>query len=50
MSFFSSTTAKILYAIALGAVIYFAAVQKMSRSGVSSSAPPSGASGLAPAR
>ena len=50
MSFFSSTPAKILYAILLIAVIYFAAVQRMSRSGVNMTAPPSGATGLAPAK
>jgi hypothetical protein len=50
MSFFESATAKILYAILLGAVIYFAAVQRMSHSGINTAAPPSEATGLAPAK
>jgi len=50
MSFFSSTPAKILYAILLIAVIYFAAVQRMSRSGINTTAPPSEPTGLAPVK
>jgi hypothetical protein len=50
MSFFKSTTAKILYVIVLAAVVYYAAVQRMSRSGINTTAPPSEATGLAPAK
>jgi hypothetical protein len=35
MSFFSSTPAKILYAIALGAVIYYATMQRIAKTNTS---------------
>ncbi len=50
MSFFKSTAAKILYAIVLGAMVYYAAVQRMSHSGINTTAPPSEPTGLAPVK
>jgi hypothetical protein len=50
MSFFKSTTAKILYVIVLGAVVYYATVQRMAHSGTNTTAPPSEPTGLAPAK
>jgi hypothetical protein len=41
MSFFSSTPAKIVYAILLGVVIYYGAVQRMASSRPKMIAPPS---------